>query len=412
MYWLPWRGALLPSAFVSGPSGNLLDSPTSHFSPSPTSHLTAAAIPPLEFPCEALACYLDFIARPLTRTSFPSRSRLPAVVPHLSMRTPDKSSTPEPDVVRAAKRTWTENGAESLLSSKRQKKPAQLPETADDTTQQDDVIFMGITYMGGHQKTRQNVKSKANSFPIKLSHIIDLTLDDELDDVSSTRSKTSKAHQDSADAKNFLRRAPFGILPRRPPPLPEGSLGEATRERERKRMRENGAREEHNDSKYASRKNAAGHASRPSEVLGSDDSLLRDDGSEGEAKEQTWVLSKEGEERVRRAEKRGLRRERKTPQFERKQRKMQNAKSAVPYPTPTFTPMFTIPEAIVALANPDRSNSIRYDLPTGKYLAYPVKQSYHLGAMGRYGVDATDKRRRDPSHQAAYKRCSFLLEYQ
>jgi hypothetical protein len=57
------------------------------------------------------------------------------------MRTRSKSSAPEPEPgdARATKRNRTEDGAESLLSSKRQEKPTQLPETAGDTTKQDDI---------------------------------------------------------------------------------------------------------------------------------------------------------------------------------------------------------------------------------------------------------------------------------
>jgi hypothetical protein len=47
--------------------------------------------------------------------------------------------------------------------------------------------------------------------------------------------------------------------------------------------------------------------------------------------------------------------------------------------------MFTIPEAIAALARPRPVKAVAYDLPTGAYLSYPVERSYHLGAMGRYG---------------------------
>lgn len=45
--------------------------------------------------------------------------------------------------------------------------------------------------------------------------------------------------------------------------------------------------------------------------------------------------------------------------------------------------MFTPAQAIAALANPKPLN-ITYDMKTGERFTFPVKRSYHLGAMGRY----------------------------
>lgn len=56
-----------------------------------------------------------------------------------------------------------------------------------------------------------------------------------------------------------------------------------------------------------------------------------------------------------------------------------------------WAPMFTVAEAIAALELAKNGATSRppiaYDLPTGAFMtSYPVKRSYHLGAMGRYGV--------------------------
>jgi hypothetical protein len=66
-----------------------------------------------------------------------------------------------------------------------------------------------------------------------------------------------------------------------------------------------------------------------------------------------------------------------------RQRKLGRKQNAKPAIISTVI-MFTIPEAIAALEKPDSAHSVRYDLPTGEFLAYPAEQSYHLGAMGRY----------------------------
>ncbi|EMD87883.1 hypothetical protein COCC4DRAFT_33061 [Bipolaris maydis ATCC 48331] len=51
--------------------------------------------------------------------------------------------------------------------------------------------------------------------------------------------------------------------------------------------------------------------------------------------------------------------------------------------------MFTPAQAIAALANP-KPLDITYDMKTGERFTFPVKRSYHLGAMGRYMPPAAD----------------------
>ncbi|RMZ71186.1 hypothetical protein GMOD_00005705 [Pyrenophora seminiperda CCB06] len=50
--------------------------------------------------------------------------------------------------------------------------------------------------------------------------------------------------------------------------------------------------------------------------------------------------------------------------------------------------MFTVEEAWNALRASNVADAhprnVRYDLPTGEFLSYPVERSYNLGAMGRY----------------------------
>ncbi|KAF3053835.1 hypothetical protein E8E11_010661 [Didymella keratinophila] len=71
-----------------------------------------------------------------------------------------------------------------------------------------------------------------------------------------------------------------------------------------------------------------------------------------------------------------------------------------PAGVPSKVVMFTIAEAIAALSlykNGTMSMAAEIDpesrqpyapLQTGEYLSYPVKSNYHLGALGRYGIDA------------------------
>jgi uncharacterized protein (DUF3820 family) len=70
-----------------------------------------------------------------------------------------------------------------------------------------------------------------------------------------------------------------------------------------------------------------------------------------------------------------------------------------PIGVPSRTVMYTITEAIIALslykegtmsipAKIDPQSRQPYEpLQTGEYLSYPIKGTYHLGALGRYGID-------------------------
>jgi hypothetical protein len=157
-------------------------------------------------------------------------------------------------------------------------------------------------------RPKAKAKPKTKSVPNELSQLIDLTLDDELDDVPATHAKPSKlphkqAKEQSGSTSSLLR-PPSGNLPKRPPagiPLhrallgillkslppgillrppprmvPEGPLGEGIWEW----VNENSVREEMSDSRYALRKKTAGNGSKPLEISGSDDSLLGADGPE------------------------------------------------------------------------------------------------------------------------------------
>ncbi|EUC35482.1 hypothetical protein COCCADRAFT_3285 [Bipolaris zeicola 26-R-13] len=64
----------------------------------------------------------------------------------------------------------------------------------------------------------------------------------------------------------------------------------------------------------------------------------------------------------------------------------------------TFTPA----QAIAALANPKPRN-ITYDMQTGERFTYPVKRSYHLGAMGRYLPPAAGPASNDKASAAEKK---------
>ncbi|KAF1936584.1 hypothetical protein EJ02DRAFT_88460 [Clathrospora elynae] len=70
-------------------------------------------------------------------------------------------------------------------------------------------------------------------------------------------------------------------------------------------------------------------------------------------------------------------------QEEHKQRCEQKKTATVGHPDI----MFTVAEAIAVLARSGPTfKPIPYDIQTGEHLSYPIKRSYHLGAMGRYGV--------------------------
>jgi hypothetical protein len=224
-----------------------------------------------------------------------------------------------------------------------------------------------------------------------LSHIIDLTLDDELDDVPNAYAETLKALQSQAQGKpsstSSLRRLPPGMLLKRPPPgtLPEGSLGEVTPERKRKWVSKESAPEEQSDSRYVLRKKTARCGSRPPEILSSDDELPKKDGPDEVSGEETWTLSEEDGPHAECAKKRntGKAERMRAKRLEKRQKKLERQQNAKPAIVSTAI-MFTIPEAIAALEKPGSAHSVRYDLPTSEFLAYPAEQSYHLGAMGRY----------------------------
>jgi hypothetical protein len=62
-----------------------------------------------------------------------------------------------------------------------------------------------------------------------------------------------------------------------------------------------------------------------------------------------------------------------------------------------FDIMFTPQAALAARNQLQVPRNIPFDLPTGALFSYPVKRSYHLGAMGRYGAPSANNQL--PRHQ-------------
>jgi hypothetical protein len=199
-------------------------------------------------------------------------------------------------------------------------KAARLQEAANNTTAQDDVRSMRT-----QPKTQQPTNtSRTKSFPSQTSEVIDLTLSDEVEEISHSkyalRSKTlGKSHErflhqswDEQSVQEKVQNQNEGDerwnLPQKPPVVINRLA-----QRQQQRLRDR------NKSKEA----------------------MREQRRAPRLTTNTW-----------------------------------SSDSAV---------MFTIPEAMAALARPELKRTIAYDLPTGDYLTYPVKRSYHLGAMGRYG---------------------------
>ncbi|KAG9191081.1 hypothetical protein G6011_09169 [Alternaria panax] len=217
--------------------------------------------------------------------------------------------------------------------SKRQKQ--QLQEVADETTTQDDV-----RYMRTQPKIQQpSGSSRAKSFPSQMSQLIDLTPSDEVEEVFPTSSSRSKARQDQA--------------------------------------------EEQRHSKYALRSKTPRNPQRDLLIRPWDNQSVQEDVLDLNEGEQRWTLPPKPpvstDEHARCQQNNGWSWNKDQKQT-RKERKM--AKLAA-----TTAIIFTIPEAMAALARPQLA-MIAYDLPTGAYLSYPVKRSYHLGAMGRYRTRA------------------------
>jgi hypothetical protein len=214
--------------------------------------------------------------------------------------------------------------------SKRQRQ--RLREAAGDTTAQDDV-----RYMRTQSKIQQpSGTSRAKSFPSQLSQFIDFTLSDEVEGVFPAYSSRSKAHQDQT--------------------------------------------EEQSHSKYALRSKTPRNLQRSLPTRSCDNQSVQEDNIDQKDGEERWILPQKPpvltNEHTRRQQQseRGRKKDRKATRRERKM-----ARSAT-----NTAIMFTIPEAMTALARPQLAGAIVFDLPTGAHLSYPVKRSYHLGAMGRY----------------------------
>jgi hypothetical protein len=281
-----------------------------------------------------------------------------------------KSSAPEPEIVRPTKRTRAEDNHESLLSPKRQKKPTQVPETADD-----------ITYMRTEPRSRPKAKPKPKnkSVPADLSKIIDLTLDDELlGEGGSEEAAGERSWTPSEEGGRHLEHADEMLTDRE-----ERMKSKRMRTKQRKRERKLAAEKEKEGMSEAELRAAA-------------------------AAEEQQMKAKQEQRAVRATE--------------REEQRKRNANSAIV----STAIVFTIPEAIAALAHPDPPNSVRYDVQVGEFLYYPATHSYHLGAMGRYGVDGIaqnasrspsdadgrpNRNRHEPRQHAAYGKGSLSLEY-
>jgi hypothetical protein len=246
-------------------------------------------------------------------------------------------------------------------------KTAGLQEAADNTTAQIDV-----RYMGTQPKIRQPTETlRAKSFPGQISQFINLTLSDEVEEGFPTFSSRSKALQHQAEEQSHSRYA-----------LRSKTLGN-TRERFLNPPRMASARplahtmatleqeqSEHPKSAGQRFPERTIHQNEGEErwTLPQKPLILTHRFSK---RPQKWEQS---EQRVWNAEREATREERTT------------ARSANDTwePSTSTDIMFTIPEAMTALVRSQLADSIAYNLPTGAYISYPVKRSYHLGAMGRY----------------------------
>jgi hypothetical protein len=220
------------------------------------------------------------------------------------------------------------DGANFDVTTKRLRKPAQLPEKFDDAAK-DDTRYM-------INRPIRQPRPGRRSFAVGAPQIIDLTQDNDVDPVIPSQQPKGKRRHDHGEPKNgskpFLRRTP-------------------PRQSERSRR----------------------------SVFFSDPPVV-EEGEEGELK---WAVAPRKSGGQRSYQEGGY----KGP--------MRFQSSAAPTPLPSPAVMFTFEEAKAALANPPPYN-IPYDLPTGAFIPYPVTRSYHLGAMGRYGVESTASSTRLP----------------
>jgi hypothetical protein len=220
------------------------------------------------------------------------------------------------------------DGAKSDVTTKRLRRPAQLPEMFDDAAK-DDTRYM-------INRAIRQPRPGRRSFAVGAPQIIDLTQDDDVDPVIPSQQPKGKRRHAHSEAKN----GPKPFLRRTPPRQSE----------------------------------------RPRRSVFFSGPPVVEKGEEGELK---WAVAprKSGGQRLH--------------QEHIYRGPMRFQSSAAPTPLPPPAVMFTFEEAKAVLANPP-PNNITYDLPTGAFIPYPVTRSYHLGAMGRYGVQPTTASTRLP----------------
>ena len=253
---------------------------------------------------------------------------------------------------RPASKRNAQEAPESILPPsqpllKRQKTTTQPEEEiADDTTAKDN-----IRHLFPKRKVENPPKpSHTKSLPSSTSEVIDLTIDEEWHEVFGGQAWMSKNFPDVAK--------------------------EQAEERRRKRD--------------TLRSKMPRSFPVPAHELHFDIDAIEEEG------EQNWAVPKQLSDRIRAHAQKEEQRSRekqlkKQKQKQEKQKQKQEkravaANSTVATKSEASSIMFTIPEAIAALKKRSSARNMAYDLPTGANLSYPVKRSYHLGAIGRYGA--------------------------